>query len=269
MQTHNTLKHSLLTASLSLLPLAPMAPMANAEASTAAVSGTLYKQTGGTTFDTWKLNVLTAGTFTVDLRAYEASENSLTPNPTHNPNGYYTADLNGDGELTWLDPDTYFYKDDGHLDAADALVRCDDTDNNCAMYQNGLTAATSPAVVTTRLQSETPVDGSVHWRRDPWFDVTLAAGNYLYLVADYRLDSPEAEAGINGNDNFSAPSGFVSPILDHADYQITFSSNTLKFQVNGDNITISQVPLPVAGWLFGSAFIGIGILTRKKTGMMA
>ena len=241
-----------------------LAPLANAQASsTAAVSGTLYKQTGGTTFDTWKINVLTAGTFTVDLRAYEASQSSTTAA------GYFASDLNGDGELTWLDADTYFYKDDGHLDAADALVRCDDTQNNCAVYQNGLTAVTSPAVVTTRLQSDTPVDGSIHFRRDPWFDVTLAAGNYLYLVADFRLDPAEAASGINGNDNFSPPSNFVNPTLDHADYQITFSSNTLKFQVNGDNITVSQVPLPVAGWLFGSAFIGIGILTRKKTGMMA
>lgn len=260
MQTYITLKDSLLAASLSLLMLAPLA---NAHTSTAAVSGTLYKQTGGTTFDAWKINVLTAGTFTVDLRAYEASQSSITAA------GYYTYDINGDGELTWLDPDTYFYKDDGHLDAVDALVRCDDTDNNCAVYQNGLTAATSPAVVTTHLQSETSLDGSIHFRRDPWFDVTLAAGNYLYLVGDYRLDSTEAAAGINGGDSFSAPTGFVSPILDHADYQITFSGNNMNFLVNGNNITVSQVPLPVTGWLFGSAFIGIGILTRKKTGLIA
>jgi hypothetical protein len=259
MQTHFTLKHSILAASLSLLALAPLS---NAQANTAVVSGTINQVTGGTSFDTWKINMQTAGAFTVDLMAYEASQSNTSTA------GYYASDLNGDGELTWLDPDTYFYTDDGHLDAVDALVRCDDTQNNCAVYQNGLTAATSPAVVTTRLQSETPVDGTIHFRRDPWFDVTLAAGNYLYLVADYRLDPAEAEAGINGNDNFSAPSGFVNPTLDHADYQITFSSNTLKFQVNGDNITVSQVPLPVAGWLFGSAFIGIGILTRKKTGMM-
>ena len=260
MQTQFTLKYSLLAASLSLLALVSLS---NAQANTAGVSGTLYKQTGGTTFDTWKINVLTAGTFTVDLRAYEASQSSTSTA------GYFAADLNGDGELTWLDPDTYFYKDDGHLDAVDALVRCDDTANNCAVYQNGLTALTSPALVTTHLQSETPVDGSIHFRRDPWFDVTLAAGNYLYLVGDFRLDSTEAAAGINGGDNFSAPTGYANPILDHADYQITFSSNTLNFLVNGDNITVSQVPLPVTGWLFGSAFIGIGILTRKKTGLNA
>ena len=260
MQTHFTLKHSMLAASLSLLALAPLT---NVQANTTAVSGTINKIAGGTTFDTWKINVLTAGTFTVDLRAYEASQSNISTA------GYYASDINGDGELTWLDPDTYFYKDDGHLDAVDALVRCDDTQNNCAVYQNGLTAITSPAVVTTHLQSETPVDGSIHFRRDPWFDVTLAAGNYLYFVGDFRLDPAEAATGINGGDSFSPPTGYINPILDHADYQITLSSETLNFNVSGNTITVSQVPLPITGWLFGSALIGFGILTRKKTGLIA
>ena len=155
MQTHFTLKHSILAASLSLLALAPLS---NAQANTAVVSGTINQVTGGTSFDTWKINMQTAGAFTVDLMAYEASQSNTSTA------GYYASDLNGDGELTWLDPDTYFYTDDGHLDAVDALVRCDDTQNNCAVYQNGLTAATSPAVVTSHLQSETPVDGSIHFQ---------------------------------------------------------------------------------------------------------
>ncbi|MFI3198912.1 MAG: VPLPA-CTERM sorting domain-containing protein [Methylococcaceae bacterium] len=254
------LKPSLLAASSLLLALIPLT---HVQANTITVSGTLNKTTGGTSFDTWKINMQSAGAFTVDLRAYEASQSNI------NTAGYSTSDLNGDGELTWLDPDTYFYKDDGHLDAVDALVRCDDTANNCAVYQNGLTAATSPAVVTTHLQSETSADGSVHFRRDPWFDATLAAGNYSYLVADYRLDPAEAAGGINAGDSFSAPSGFVNPILDHADYQITFSSNTMNFSVSGNNISVSAVPVPAAVWLFGSALAGFGFFTRKKTGLVA
>ena len=264
MQTHFTLKHSMLAASLSLLALAPLS---NAQANTAVVSGTINQVTGGTSFDTWKINMQTTGAFTVDLRAYEASQSSTTTA------GYYAADINGDGELTWLDPDTYFYKDDGHLDAVDALVRCDDTQNNCAVYQNGLTAFTSPAVVTTHLQSETPVDGSIHFRRDPWFDVNLQAGDYSYLVADFRLDPAEAAGGYNGfggsADNFSQPTGFVNPILDHADYQITFSSDTMNFNVSGNTITVSAVPVPAAVWLFGSALAGFGVLNRKKNNFCA
>lgn len=210
-------------------------------ANTVVISGTINQVTGGTSFDTWKINMQTSGTFTVDVRGYEASQSNIATA------GYYTSDLNGDGELTWLDPDTYLYKDDGQLDAVDAVVRCDDTANNCPVYQNGLTDATSPAVVTSHLQTETFVDGSIHFRRDPWFNVNLAAGSYAYVVADYRLDPTEAAGGYNGfggsADTFSAPSGFVSPILDHADYQVTFSSDTLNFAVSGNTITVSANPV--------------------------
>ena len=231
---------------------------ASAEANTLTVSGTLLKQVGGTSFDTWKIDMQAAGNFTVDVRAYEASQSSTAAA------GYYASDINGDGELTWLDPDTYFYHDTGSpLAATDAIVRCDDTQNNCAVYQNGLTAGTSPIAVTTHLQSETPVDGSIHFRRDPWFDVTASAGLYKYLVADYRLDPSEAEGGINAGDSFSAPTGFVNPILDHADYQVTFSSDTLHFALSGDSITVTAVPVPAALWLFGSALAGLGALRRR------
>lgn len=235
--------------------------VAPAFANTVTVSGTLLKDTAGTSFDTWNINMPVAGAFTVDVRAYEASQSNI------NTAGYYASDLNGDGELTWLDPDTSFYLNDGHLDATDALVRCDDTANNCPVYQNSLTALTSPVTVVTHAQAETSVDGSIHFRRDPWFDVTMAAGSYSYLIADYTLNPTEAAGGVNANDNFSAPSGFVSPILDHADYQITFSSATLNFSVSGNTINVAAVPVPAAVWLFASAVAGFVGLGRRKQAM--
>lgn len=230
----------------------------SAWANTLVISGTLLKQNNGTTFDTWKISLPVGGSFSVDVRAYEASQNNTTAA------GYFPADLNGDNELTWLDADTYIYHDDGHLDATDAIVRCDDVANNCAVYQNGLTAANSPVVVSTRAQAEAAQDGSIHFRRDPWYEVSAAAGNYLFLMADYRLDPAEAVGGINANDNFSAPTNFVSPILDHADYQVKFSSNTLNFTLVGNTINVSQVPLPAAGWLFGSALSILGFFRNRK-----
>lgn len=238
--------------------LASLALVSPVQANTLLLSGTIFKNTGGTTFDTWNLNLQVSGSFTVDVSAYEASQNNIATA------GYATADINGDGELTWLDPDTYFYKNDGHLDAVDALVRCDDVANNCAVYQNGLTAATRPVVVTTHLQSEAPTDGSIHFRRDPWYDVNALAGNYSLLIADYRLDPAEAAAGINQNDSFSPPTNYVNPILDHADYQIKLSSDTLNFSISGNTITVSQVPLPGAVWLFASAIAGLLATGRRK-----
>ena len=238
-------------------------PMPAAQAAnTLTINGTLFKNTGGTTFDAWKFKILGTGSFNVDVAAYEASQSNV------NTAGYYTQDINGDGELTWLDSDTYFYHDSGSIQASDAIFRCDDVANNCNdtnNYFNGYTPATSPLTRTTRLQSDTPVDGSVHFRRDAWYDVTVnTPGDYLFLMADFRLDPAEAEAGINGNDSFSAPSGFVNPILDHADYKVTFSSANMLFSINGNTITVSQVPVPGAVWLFGTVISGMIGLGRRK-----
>lgn len=234
-----------------------------AQANTLEVAGTLHRLTTGlllgTTFDVWNINIPTGGTFTVDVLAYEASQSSTTAA------GYFAADLNGDGKLTWLDADTYFYrKTGGPLRAVDALVRADDINNNTPVYQNGLTAATSPVTVTSLSQTEGAADGSIHFRRDPAYTVTAEPGNYLWLIADYRLDPAEAESGINTNDNFSPPTGFVDPITDHAAYRVTFRSDTLHFSLDGNTITVSPVPVPAAIYLFGSGMIGLAGLARRR-----
>lgn len=230
------------------------------------IDGTLYREAAGTTFDVWKIKILGTGTFTVDVAAYEATQNNATTA------GYYSHDINGDGELTWLDADTYFYHDTGSIKQTDAIFRCDDVNNNCggstgaSNYFNGYTPATSPLTRTTRLESEASVDGSIHFRRDPWYDVSVnTPGDYLFLVADFRLDPNEAEAGINAGDSFSPPGNFIGPITDHADYRVTFSSDNLRFSLSGNTITVSQVPLPGAVWLFGSALLGFVGMSRRKS----
>lgn len=251
------------TASVIALALGLVTVPAQA-ASSLAINGTLNKLTGGTTFDAWKFKILGAGTFTVDVAAYEASQSNVsTPD-------YFTNDINGDGELTWLDADTYFYQDTGSVKTANAIFRCDDVENNCggttgaSNYFNGYTPGTSPLTRTTHLLTETSVDGSVHFRRDPWYDVVVnMPGDYLFLVADFRLDPVEAEAGINAGDSFSAPAGFTSPILDHADYRVTFSSPDMYISISGDTITLAPVPEPetwpmllaglgLVGWRFSN-----------------
>ncbi len=228
-------------------------------AATVVLDGTIYKQAGGTTYDTWNVNMSSAGSFTVDLRAYEASQSSTATA------GYFASDLNGDGQLTWMDPDTHFYLNTGSpITAADALVRADDINNNTPVYHNGLTAATSPVTVTSLSQAEGAADGSIHVRRDPAFTVNAAEGQYRFLVADYRLTPTEAESGINTDDSFSPPTGFVSPITDYAAYRITLSGNDVAFLVSGNTITVSPVPLPAAVWLFGSGLAGLASLTRVR-----
>ncbi|MFO0733864.1 MAG: hypothetical protein U0361_23475 [Nitrospiraceae bacterium] len=128
--------------------LMSVAAIGPAQANTLVVDGTIFKQTSGTTFDTWNINIPTGGNFIVDVLAYEASQSNVATA------GYITADLNGDGELTWLDADTYFYQNTGlPLVAADALVRGDDINNNTSVSErpHGLT---SPVTLTSLTQSE-------------------------------------------------------------------------------------------------------------------
>lgn len=239
--------------------LMSVAAIGPAQANTLVVDGTIFKQTSGTTFDTWNINIPTGGNFIVDVLAYEASQSNVATA------GYITADLNGDGELTWLDADTYFYQNTGlPLVAADALVRGDDINNNTPVYQNGLTALTSPVTLTSLTQSEGATDGSIHFRRDPAYSVTAAPGTYRFLMADFRLDPAEAAGGINTADNFSPPTGFVGGITNHADYRIAFRSDTLHFSLDGNTITVSPVPVPAAVYLFGSGLIGLAGLARCK-----
>lgn len=247
--------------------LASCALAAPVHANTLVIEDQLEQiSSGNTNFDTWKFNIQALGAFTIDVAAYEATQSNTSTA------GYQTVDINGDGELTWLDPDTQWYKDDGHLDSpADAIVRCDDTANNCPRYpgatqMNSSTVVAGPISITTHQQSEASVDGSAHFRRDPWYDITFSeTGNFMMLVAAYTLNYAEANSGINTTD-FSPPSGFVgAPVLDHADYKITLSSSTLNFSRSGNVITVTSVPLPGAAWLFGSVLAGLGAVGRRKS----
>jgi hypothetical protein len=144
-------------------------------------------------------------------------------------------------------------------------VRADDINNNTSIYPNGLAVATSPLTITSLSYAEGATDGSIHFRRDPAYTVTAGPGNYRFLIADYRLDPAEAAGSIDANDNFNPPTGFIDPITDHADYRVTFCSDTLHFSLDGNTITVSPVPLPAAAWLLGGGIAGMIGLARRRT----
>lgn len=217
-------------------------------ANTLEINGSLFQQTGGSTFDTWKIIAPSGGTFKLNVLAYESTDNTIAN----------AQDLNNDGEFTYIDADTHFWKDDGSanplLNASNHLSRCDDIANNCP-------AINTPDFKLTDLGATFGAsDGSIHFRRDPAYEVTVAAGNYLFVMADYFLTETEAAAGINTNDSIRNTS-----IDGHGDYRVTLSSDTHSFSLSGNTITVSQVPVPAAAWLFGSALFGMVGITRRKS----
>ncbi|QPK65382.1 VPLPA-CTERM sorting domain-containing protein [Methylomonas sp. LL1] len=211
------------------------------------INGSLFQQIGGSTFDVWKIVMPTAGSFKVNVLAYESTDNSTTN----------AVDLNGDGEFTYIDPDTHFWKDDGSanslLNAANHLARCDDIANNCS-------AVDTPGFKLTDLGAAFGAsDGSIHYQRDPAYEVTLAAGNYLFVMADYRLTETEAASGINTSDTIRN-----TIVGGYGDYRVVFSSDNLQFSLSGNTIAVSQVPVPAAVWLFGTALVGMVGVGRRK-----
>lgn len=215
------------------------------------INGSLVQLETGSSFDTWKIVMPTAGSFKINVLAYESTDNT-----TEN-----AQDINRDDELTYIDPDTHFWLDDGSdnplLNAANHLARCDDIANNCPIVD------TANFKLTDLGADFGKSDGSIHIQRDPAYEVTLAAGNYLFVMADYRLTDAEAAAGINSGDSIRN-----TLVGGHGDYRVTFSADSLKFSLSGDTITASAVPVPGAIWLFGSAILGlIGFGKRKSVAM--
>ena len=217
-------------------------------ANTLVINGNLQQLDNGSTFDIWKINMQATGSFKMNVQAYESTDNT-TAN---------AVDLNDDGEFTYIDPDTHFWLDDGSsnplTNAAHHLARCDDIANNCPVIN------TADFKLNDLGASFGASDGSIHFQRDPAYEVTMAAGNYLFIMADYRLTDTEAAAGINTGDSIrnTSPGG-------HGDYRISLSSDDLHFSLAGDTITLSQVPLPGAAWLFGSAVLGMISVNRRKS----
>lgn len=236
------------------------------QANNLVIADTIEAVSGGTNFDTWKFHFLATGSFTVDVLAYEATQKNVATA------GYSAVDVNGDGELTWLDADTQWWRDDGVLDSTDAIIRCDDVQNNCPKYAStsALTSSTAPAGVTLPISltshttSETSQDGSVQ-ARDPWYDASVSeSGDYLFLIGAYYLHYSEVVTTQVNTQSFSPPTGFSNPITDHGDYQVTFSSDNLIFSRSGNDITVTAVPAPAAIWLFASAVAGLFASRARK-----
>jgi len=205
------------------LPLAILPLSANAN--TQSASGTIFKTAAGTTVDYWKIDVATAGTLTIDVLAYESTDNTLA-------NG---RDLNHDGIVTFLDPDTgLFHYNGSKIATSDWILRCDDVGNS-----NGVCGTGGMA------------DGSIS-PRDPYFTVALTPGSYLYVVGDYRTTPEEAVAKLNAGDSLRNGGTYGT-------YSFTVSSTDASFSV-------SAVPEPETYAMLLAGLGVMGAVARRRRG---
>jgi len=113
---------------------------------------------------------------------------------------FRVVDVNGDGEIAFIDATIFLFRWDGHLDAEDYLLSV--ADNN----QSGHGAA----------------DGSIH-RYDPFCRVDLPAGAYAVAIGEFWLRLHGALTGVNPSSlgPTTAIEGDYWYVHDHGDYRLT------------------------------------------------
>jgi hypothetical protein len=174
-----------------------------------SLADTTYQGTinwlNGTPFGTWAFlgsttttvgqipfTVHTSGYVEIDLLSVELRDADMV-----------NEDVNGDGEIAYIDPYIYVFKDDGSV-----VAQNDDS-----------------------LGTQGVADGSISGR-DSFWSGYLEAGDYILSVGDYELSQNDAAAETNYN-SFGPFGSGDSVVTDHGDYQVTFTGDiTLPSEEN-------------------------------------
>ena len=145
------------------------------------------------------------------------------------PGDFQIFDINGDGEIAFLDPTIFLFTWDGRLDETDFILSVGDVQ--------------WPEMGTA--------DGSIHWY-DPFCRVNLAPGPYALAISGYWLRLHGAVTGVNRSSYgpMTAIEGVNWFVHDHGDYRVTF---------RGD---VTLIPEPMSVWLFGTAALCLRPMRR-------
>lgn len=210
-------------------------------AQAAVVNGTIYQKIGGptnvngTTIDIYNITLTADSILEIDMMAGESLTGSLA---TH-PSALY--DLNGDGEFTVMDGHMRLYKEGVEFSAADDTSAYSNP-GNINGWQDGTLSS-----------------------RDSYMLINASAGDYTLYVADYNLQVADITTLFNTGDtlgNSQTHADYRLSILAFDDFYLDDNNNPVYG--NQLDLTVSQVPVPAAAWLFGSALMGFGAVSRRK-----
>lgn len=225
----------------SLCALAALAGIAAASSASASafhlgpkahvVDGTIFRVTpqagepdfdGASTVDRWYVTVDTAGVYSFNALSWEV----LFPDDDRGSMGTAT-DVNGDGEIAFIDTYLRLFRDDGDLSADDQVGKNDDRDDH------------APAMA----------DGSIY-RYDSYLSLYLDPGQYVLAVGAYHMSIPDVLLDLDIDNNF---------------YPVTWD-DTLQDYLPSDHgdyrITMGLVPAPGAAALM--ALAGLSGLRRRR-----
>lgn len=215
--------------------------MSASAAQAAVVNSTIYEQIGGptnvkgTTIDVYNITLTADSVLEIDMMANESLTGSLAAHPLA------LYDLNGDGEFTVMDGHMRLYKDGVEFSSGDDTSAYSNP-GNINGWQDGTLSS-----------------------RDSYMLISASAGNYTLYVADYNLQIADITTLFNTGDT-------LGNSQTHADYRLSILAFD-DFYLDDDNnpvygneldLTVSQVPVPAAAWLFGSALMGFGAVSRRK-----
>jgi hypothetical protein len=183
----------------------------------------------GSTIDYWYFDVLSGGQIEIDTLSWEQDGEDRFDNDN---DFVEPVDVNGDGEIAYLDPHIHLFADDGSLDLADLLASNDDS-------------------------SFTYFDGSIY-AFDSFMSLPLAPGSYVLAIGAFDFTPLEAIVGNNPGTFYPVTSnefGLYTEI-DHGDYQITWTGD---LQLTGTRL---GVPEPASFLIAGLG--SLALLARRR-----
>lgn len=209
----------------------------------------LQTNSNGSTIDYWFFSVGTSGLVTIDTLSWETSWDTGPWDPA----GVETAtDVNGDGEIAFVDTSMILFSDDGTLDAADYIAESHDSGD---WYYD-------------------PISDS-WWITDfdAIIEASLSVGDYILAISSYYLDLDEAVEGIVNNDfDFGVTGPYTCEGDDGelcgnvleigaGDYQISWDGDVKVAYVES---TSTKVPEPSTLALFALGVLGLGAWRRRR-----